>query len=662
MKLAAPTKYAIDRSRLLLSRSVPGLFLGSASPLALGIVAALFALIALLFASWTAQKAGIDDVYITYVYARSFAEGHGLTWPGSTGLGTSSPFLAVLLGGSAALTGLAIPWLGNAVSWISIAAAALGLFALGRREGWPRAGFAGGILWLVLTPSHALLGNEYLPAIAAVIWAFHERARGRLLSTGLLLALAAMFRAEAGLAAPFVALLELRRESGPVIAASAASARRIARIAAAAIVLAALWLAILFGLAGTVLPRTLAAKRAQVDSALGVWQSGRPLLEMLAEPGDGFSQARQSWWPPLAIAGAASLAFRRRPKAASGQALIAWGAAHLALVAGLGIPFYPWYAAPFKLALLLLPAFALEAPPFPLLWARRAWSLVALGALGAVVYAARPDLNWLRAGPGDPRQASYARAADLAALYPEGTRIAAWEVGFLGWQSSRPVADLLGLVSDRASLDAVRDGDLHENIARLDADLLMVTLRSRGLITSLLGEPHRFLADYRLDSLQIQPTPPIAIYRRAALPGHGEVQLDLLAELPKTTPIRLHTTDGLGLLSIALDRGAEVRLTLPPGGKRPLGALLTSSKRKGRLLVRIQVGTKSQGSIQNLDSDGWTRFSTVIPPAPEGATITFACVRGAGCLVGQPYLGQPPPEPTGRWRRQAERQRKKKRS
>lgn len=606
-----------------------------------------FSIVAALFASWTAKNAGIDDVFITYVYARSFAAGHGLTWPGSMALGTSSPFFALVLGSLSAVTGFEVPGVGNAVSWIAIAAGSTGLFALGRAERWAWAGLAAGIFWLIGLPSHVLLGNEYLPAIAAVIWAFHERARGRLVSAGVLLALAAMFRAECGLAAPILAALELRRGD------LRGSFRRIARIAGTSMLVVGVWLGLLYALTGSVLPATFAAKRAQAQSAIGVWSSTAGWTAALREPDRVFSSSHSSWWWPLALAALAAICFqgvqrlRKGGQIAfptSGVALLLWGGAHLALVLALGVPFYPWYAAPLRFAQQFLPTLALVAVDLPHRWLRRGAWIAAGAALAIVAFAARPDLEWLKTRQGDLRRPAYKRVAEMAGRYPPGTRIAAWEVGFLGWESKRPVVDLLGLVSDGASLDAVRRADLRQNLDRLKGDLLMMTLGSRALWAATVGEPRRFLADYRLDQLMLTPDPPLAVYRRAGLAPRGDAAIDLLATIAegdRTAKIDWHRTAEIGLFALVLERGEEARVHLPPGPRRMISAHLTAARGMGRLRVRIETGETGSGSLQLLDSRVWTRFLSAVPKSDTGSTIIFSCLRGPGCRVGQPYLGPP---------------------
>ncbi len=148
-----------------------------------------------------------------------------------------------------------------------------------------------------------------------------------------------------------------------------------------------------------------------------------------------------------------------------------------------------------------------------------------------VAVAGAADLRGLAVSDGDPRRASYRAVAELVDRYPEGTTIASFEVGYLGYFSHRRVLDLLGLVTPEAPLEAVRRGDLAAVRDRLAPDLVMLPLNAGGLFESTIGEPRRFVAGYRLDRLQLEGYPHLAVYRRAGLDGRGEVVLDLLPGL-----------------------------------------------------------------------------------------------------------------------------------
>ncbi|MEE8526661.1 MAG: hypothetical protein V3T72_22215, partial [Thermoanaerobaculia bacterium] len=46
-------------------------------------------LVLAVFGAWQTWLHSHDDAYITYVFARNFAAGNGLTWNGGGGLGTT---------------------------------------------------------------------------------------------------------------------------------------------------------------------------------------------------------------------------------------------------------------------------------------------------------------------------------------------------------------------------------------------------------------------------------------------------------------------------------------------------------------------------------------------------------------------------------------------
>ena len=73
---------------------------------------------------------GIDDTPITFLFARSLAAGEGLTWNGVPVLGTSSPFMAVVLAALMMATSLDAATLGVVLGWVSIWVAVMFVAAL----------------------------------------------------------------------------------------------------------------------------------------------------------------------------------------------------------------------------------------------------------------------------------------------------------------------------------------------------------------------------------------------------------------------------------------------------------------------------------------------------------------------------------------------------
>ncbi|HSM50636.1 MAG TPA: hypothetical protein VLA75_04470, partial [Thermoanaerobaculia bacterium] len=450
--------------------------------------AAVLALVAGLRAAQT-WLASYDDAYITYVFARSFAAGEGLAWHGERVLGTSSPFTAVLLGTVSRATGLAVPVAGHLLSWLALWATGVALLFLTREERIPRAGPVAALLWMIAPATRLHLGSELLPAIACVAGAAAAFAARRDRSAGLLLAAAFAFRAEAGLAAPLLALAVVGRD-GP-----AAAWRRVARAAGVAIAATAAWLAALATLqGGALLPRTLAAKQAQAASSLGIWPGGwEGLGSALARTVELLPGPIPIVLLALTLLALVQLA-RLRPRPGFHLALLAWGALHMLLIVLLAVGFYPWYALPLQFALLLLLALAAgggtAGDDRGTGRAREAATWLLLGALVG------PEL--MRQSPAQPlrrdsRQEAYGRAAELFGRYPEGSRVAAYEVGYLGWASAQRVSDLLGLVSPEVPLDFVRAGDLAAARRHLDPDLLMLPLNGGSLFGSSVGDAPSFV-------------------------------------------------------------------------------------------------------------------------------------------------------------------------
>jgi len=580
-----------------------------------------------------------DDAYITYTFAQSVAAGEGLAWQGHPGLGTSSPFLALALGGLQRLWPLGIPVWGAILSGLAGALGALALWALGRREAWPWGGLSAGLFWIVWPGRYGHLGGEMALAVAAVAGAAWALSARRAWTAGLLLALAVLFRAECGLAAPFLAAALVRRDG------LRPSLGTIARAAATAAGAVAIWAVTLYSLAGTIVPRTLAAKQAQAACALGVWRSSG--WRFLAEEGAWLLDAAASGLGilfALALVGAV-VAARRGLR--FGSALALWGVAHLALLALLGVPRYTWYVEPFRFALLVAAGMGISAPGTlagrSLRRARWTVAVLVLVLLGLGI----EELVGLARREGDTRRAAYGEIVDAADAYPPGTSLAAYEVGYLGFASRQPVLDLLGLVTPEVPLDEVRRGDFAAIRRRLDPDLVVVPIAAGPLTPALLGDPATFVEEYRLDRLVLGRDPNLALYRRATLEGRGPVVRDLLPEL---------AADGGRLDVLMLDAVGGLVLRLAPGERR-VGALPSGAEGElvfaagaetagGELDVDLGVAGESGRLAEiRLDTAGhWSFQSISIAPDVLPRSLAFACAEdgGADCLVGVPHLSAAP--------------------
>lgn len=584
-----------------------------------------------------AGDSAFDDAYITYTFARSFAEGRGLAWDGAPGLGTSTPFLALLLGSLERVAPLGVPVWGALLTGLAAAGAALALAALGRREGWAWGGAVAALFWLLWPSRFGHGGSEVAMAVAAVAGAALAFAAGRPLAAGAALALAALLRAEAGLAAPLLA---------GALAARDGWRRALAPVARAALVaalLCAAWAALLLSLTGELLPRTLAAKQAQAQSALRIWEGGG--RHLLAAEARWFAERAAS---PVgitfafAVAGGVVLARRRPP---FGTALVAWGGLHLLLVAALGIPRYGWYVLPFELSLLLLAGLGVECarwlePPL----GRPVRITVAI-LVALLLYVAAGDLRWLAVSDGDPRRASYGAVAALADRYPEGTTLASFEVGYLGYFGRRPVLDLLGLVTPETPLDAVRRGDLAAIRERLAPDLLMLPLNSGSLFRATIGDPRAFLDGHRLDRLQLEGYPHLAVYRRAGLEGRGEVAFDLLAALAaegaRVEIAGFPTESGIAAI---LAPGERRTIALPAGPPLLFVAGLAAASGDVAATVELDGGEKGawRDGASAVAAPAWRGWRVTLPARGPQARLTLACaaLSDADCWFGQPHLAR----------------------
>ena len=588
-----------------------------------------FALVAAALGWATRHARGNDDAQITYVFARSFAEGQGLSWKGVEVLGTSAPFFAVVLGLVSRLSHLDAAAVGFASSWIALWAAAVALYALGRCEGFGRAGFAAGLVWLVAA-FPLQLGGEYFPAIACALGGALALRRDRPEVAGIVFGLAFALRPECGLAAFVFAAAHVARRGWR------RGARDVARAAACAMALVAVWLVVLQAEAGAVLPRTLAAKRAQAESALGIWPRVPALVDLIRRPALGFPGGSALFYA-LAVPGLlVVLAERRRAPYVSG--LVAWGALHVALLEVLRVSIYPWYGAPIFLSAIVCAALAVEAPG--LLSRRlRVVASVALGLIfAAIIVRHQPRLSRQITHADDSRRSSYSEAAALADRYPDGTTLASWEVGIVAYASRQPVEDLLGLVSLDASLDAVRRGRLDENVTRLDPDLLLLPHRGGSLVSSTVGDTTAFLARYELDHLRTEIDHPFSVFRRRTLPGRGNVLWNALDGRHWTQPAGFGP---LALVSLRVAAGESVRLSIPDeiSGELRLATATVVAPARVRLIT-----TRADGQLDAREllspGDRFEWHAIELARERRGRGLTFECAGPpeAVCFVGEPHV------------------------
>jgi len=443
-----------------------------------------------------------DDAFITYRYADNLATGKGLTYnPGENVLGTTAPGYAVALAALSRLTrplGLWVPQWGTLLSLAALVVAGL-LPALWRARPAPErlaVSLLFGSLALTSQWNVELLGAETLPimvlvsAAAVVALAFHRPVAG-----GLLVAIAMLFRLDAGLAAASIGVVWWwKRKRFPAAFAVAGLAP---------VVPGLIWLQ---GRFGSFLPNSLAGKQAEYAVAampytLAEWSWLRRTLPLVA------------CLLLLALAFAGMLALRRRAPWTHPIALALglWLVSHEGFYRLVRVPFAPWYHVYLLNGLFFLAAYgalaAAEAARVHLLPERLAsrWEGRAAAVLGAgllltpILFSSFRYLESHWRQPPDPRYAVYAEVGEFLARIPGDGRVAMVEIGVVGYFSRKPILDLGGLVSPPA-IAARKHGRLPALIEELRPCYLVDTPHFRSEYPVLerpgLAEQYRTIATF----------------------------------------------------------------------------------------------------------------------------------------------------------------------
>lgn len=576
-----------------------------------------------------------DDASITYVFARSLAGGSGFSWHGVEVLGTSAPGLAILLAGLERVVPLGIPSWGAILSAAAGAAAAGTLFVWGRRTGWPLAGWWAGLLWLLWPGRWGHGGGEWPLALAAVSAATLALDCKRAGTFGATSALATCLRPEAALAPIALGLEKLLRDPRQSFGFLARAT------AMAALLASAVWLGIA-RLAGGVVPTTWAQKRAQAESVLGVWgRAGwnEPLLDAI------------HWLADLATSGAAPLLLLAlvglgrilsggAPRGAS--ALVFWGVFQLFLLGLLGLPGrYHWYRLPFELALILASGLGLE---WFWRWEQRKPRVLALAGAGLALWVAGLGAREAWVHPRvEPRLAAARELSEATARYPAHLRVAAYEVGYLGWFANRPVGDLLGLVSPEVSPDWVRQGRLDLALEELRASFLVLRGDGGSLLGAIVPDPAAFVRAWKLERILSNSQSPFYLFRRAELAPRGQVERDLLADFAEAG-LLIHWSGppGAGAVAASLGGGEELLLELEAstgadwlwfGGWSPAAG--------ARLELRLEAAGAVRSQARELLSKQWTFWERRLE-GPSRATWLCHAPAGSSCEVAFPHLRSGP--------------------
>jgi arabinofuranosyltransferase len=411
------------------------------------LVPAALALLARLF---TGPHA-IDDAYITFRYARNFAEGLGLIYnPGEWVLGTTAPLWALVLAAGYRFGFTDLPWLATVVSALCDAASAALIAHLCVRMGWKPLGAAlVGLIWALNPMSIAFasggMESSLFVLMALVCLSLAASGRRVLLGAGLA-GFATLVRPEgAFLALTLVGWTWLASRRLPLKAALVAATPM------------AIGGVIFFLVYGSPLPHSIAAKQV---AYLPV-EPLENLFVLLIHAGlPGWSTYLLAAMPVtlaalLAVFGLVGLVVltvgalpRLQRQRAAWQPFAVFGVLYFSFYALLGlrgVRIFNWYLLPIEPLYLLVAAAGLVR--FGGL--RRPW----LAALLLVWQL--PAIDWrqplLPAGETLLREQLFAEVGQgLRLSMPPTAVVAAPEIGALGYVSNLRVLDTVGLVSPAA--------------------------------------------------------------------------------------------------------------------------------------------------------------------------------------------------------------------
>ncbi|MFB3903406.1 MAG: hypothetical protein ACE15E_08130 [Acidobacteriota bacterium] len=387
----------------------------------------------------------VDDSYIGYRIAENVVAGHGWVYnPGERVNGATSPLWTLLLIAGAS-------W--GATIAVSHLATAVCLFLAGYfawRISWDFLGPWLSLLAGALLQTHPMLVLSismetwlYLAFALMSIWAWHG---GRMLLAGTCLSLVVLARPDGIILAAMVFALALVQ-------------RRLSwRAAAAFLSPLVLWSIFSLWQFGSPFPHTLEAKMAQARS--GFWNLALPPLSFLPLFFKGLL-----WWLkhvhgipllllvfPFSIAGLVSVK-KWHPLLAL---VILWGGLHLGAYSLLKVPHYHWYYSPVLLAFVL----GSLAGCRRLLDAARRWRFVWMVIVITGLFLVYRQLEFVYrtyAGLPEPRNAAYERLANwLKENTPPAARVAAAEIGVIGYISGRPIVDMAGLMHEEGPAELRR--------------------------------------------------------------------------------------------------------------------------------------------------------------------------------------------------------------
>jgi hypothetical protein len=593
--------------------------------------------IALVIGLGVMREFRLDDSFITYRYARNFAEGYGLVYNvGEAVLSTTAPLYALLLG----VLGIFVRdfhLLGSMIGVVSIGMGG-GLIEMLLPRKFPRwMRVWGGLVYVLSSPLWLALGMETAFWIALVLGAMVAGLRGRWGWAGLLVGMAALARPDAALPGALLGLVALwttfigiqtrSRWWWPVMA-------YVAGIAALVTVFV-LWATITYG---SPIPVTLGAKSAQ--AALGISGMG---LNIHFDSGLTLIVHSLMLQSPLYVALALLMVFGLASSLMTPVRLVAgWGALHFVAYVVMGVAPYRWYYAPLVPGVVMLAACGLYFIHERLRDRKRAAGTVLVMALSAFPLVAQVNTferivqQMREGGPTDVMLPivdwdAYRQTGEwIDAHVPADATVGVAEVGQLGFYARRWMTDYLGLLQPDVAA-SLRRGDLYSWLAHYAPDY-MVFQRFRGapivLFNYVVETDPWFAANYAPIAEFDDPryvAGPVTVFERRYPVGDFQEQ-----------PVQLDY-EGLRLTGLALDSS---NLTTAGGMVRVRLDWQVTGELPNRVRIAVKgfgVGGGNPGFVNDYPTAQWHgQFSTwhafVVPPGVE--TGSYILLVGVSTLDG----------------------------
>ncbi len=458
----------------------------------------------------------VDDAYITFRYARNLTAGYGLVYnPGEPVLGTTTPLYTGLLAGLSAVLGTSdlprLAWLLNA---LFDAVGVVLVFWIGQRlTGRREVGLGAALLWAIapFSVTFAVGGLETSLVITLLLAAFAAYLAGRDRWAALALALGTLTRPDVLVAAvPLFGamglrwLLNLRKPTqrtrfpwGPAL------------LFAGTLLPWLIFAALTFG---SPLPHSMAAKtvayRLPAEAGLVrlLQHLGTPFHEHLLFGGRWILIGLLLYGGLFAIG-----ALRATRQHARAWPIFAYPILYAAVYAIANPLIFRWYLSPpvpFWMLGILTGAWALAAE-----LGKRAKRLPAALTTVAILLAVASSLNaWTLHPPGPPdRLAPEMAWIELETLYQQaaldvrdevqasGGKLAAGDIGALGWYTGAPVLDLVGLITPEAKEYYPLPDDAYVINYAVSADLVLDERPAFIVILEVYGR-NTLLRDPRFQS------------------------------------------------------------------------------------------------------------------------------------------------------------------